>query len=112
MSAVDEGEECCACDCWVADCEGCACCCILRLIAGYERVLPMFVVMCFGFFIVCGGCSVMCFDVFVVERCFFFFDARCCRYGQAPIHEAASGGHLSCLEFLVGRNADVNARDE
>jgi hypothetical protein len=34
-----------------------------------------------------------------------------CRRGVAPIHEAAAGGHLSCLEFLVSRNADVNARD-
>ncbi len=30
VSAVDEGEECGVCDCWVADCEGCACCCMLR----------------------------------------------------------------------------------
>jgi ankyrin repeat protein len=49
---------------------------------------------------------------FVVEGGRLFSDARCCRDGRAPIHGAASGGHLSCLEFLVGRNADVNARDE
>ncbi len=54
----------------------------------------------------------MCFDVFVVEGGRLFSDARCCRDGRAPIHGAASGGHLSCLEFLVGRNADVNVRDE
>jgi hypothetical protein len=29
VSTVDEGEECGGCDCLVADCEGCACCCIL-----------------------------------------------------------------------------------
>ncbi len=47
VSAVDEGEECAACDCWVADCEGCACCCMLRLSAGCQRVLP--IVVCFDF---------------------------------------------------------------
>ena len=34
--------------------------------------------------------------------------ACCCRSGQAPIHKAAYGGHLSTLEFLVARGADVN----
>jgi hypothetical protein len=38
--------------------------------------------------------------------------ACCCRDGQAPIHKAAEGGHLSCLEFLVARGADVHAQDE
>ena len=38
--------------------------------------------------------------------------AYCCRDGQAPIDKAAQGGHLSCLEFLVARGADVNAQDE
>ena len=38
--------------------------------------------------------------------------ACCCRYGQAPIHKAAEGGHLSTLEFLVARGADVHAQDE
>ncbi len=52
----------------------------------------------------------MCFDVFVVEGRRLFSDARCCRDGEAPVHVAASGGHLSCLEFLVARNADVNAQ--
>jgi ankyrin repeat protein len=46
----------------------------------------------------------------VVEGGRLFSDARCCRDGEAPIQRAASGGHLSCLEFLVGRNADVNAQ--
>ncbi len=54
----------------------------------------------------------MCFDVFVVEGGRLFPDARCCRDGRASIHWAAEEGHLSCLEFLVARNADVNARDE
>ena len=37
--------------------------------------------------------------------------ACCCRVGEAPIHKAADGGHLSCLEFLVARGADVHAQD-
>jgi hypothetical protein len=53
---------------------------------------------------------VMCFDVVVVEGGRLFSDARCCRDGRASVHVAASGGHLSCLEFLVARNADVNAQ--
>ena len=52
----------------------------------------------------------MFFDVCVVEGGCLFSDARCCRDGQTPVHGAASGGHLSCLEFLVARNADVNAQ--
>jgi ankyrin repeat protein len=39
-------------------------------------------------------------------------NACCCRDGSAPIHKAALGGHLSCLELLLTRNADVNALDE
>ncbi len=35
--------------------------------------------------------------------------ACCCRNGAAPIHSAALSGHLSCLEFLVARGADVRA---
>jgi hypothetical protein len=61
---------------------------------------------------VCESFLLMCFDVFVVEGGCLFSDARCCRDGRAPIHEAASRGHLSCLEFLVARNADVNAQTE
>ncbi len=38
--------------------------------------------------------------------------ACCCRDGQAPIHKAAKDGHLSCVEFLVARGADVHAQDE
>ncbi len=38
--------------------------------------------------------------------------ACCCRDGEAPIHKAALGGYLSCLEFLVARGADVHAQDE
>ncbi len=38
--------------------------------------------------------------------------ACCCRDGWAPIHWAARGGYLSCLEFLVARGADVHAQDE
>jgi ankyrin repeat protein len=37
--------------------------------------------------------------------------ACCCRNGYAPIHKAAFYGHLSCLEFLVARGADVNVQD-
>jgi hypothetical protein len=50
------------------------------------------------------------FDVFVVEGRRLFSDARCCRLGQTPMCMAASRGHLSCLEFLVARYADVNAQ--
>jgi hypothetical protein len=53
---------------------------------------------------------VMIFDVFVVEGGRLFSDARCCRDGWASIHRAAVWGYLSCLEFLVARNADVNAQ--
>ncbi len=38
--------------------------------------------------------------------------ACCCRDGRAPIHEAAANGHLSILEFLVARGADVHAQDK
>ena len=31
---------------------------------------------------------------------------------EAPIHKAARYGHLSILEFLVARGADVHAQDE
>ena len=37
--------------------------------------------------------------------------ACCCRDGKAPIHKAADGGHLSILEFLVARGADVGTSD-
>jgi hypothetical protein len=53
----------------------------------------------------------MFFDVVDVEGGRLFSDSRCCRGGRAPVHVAALGGHLSCLEFLVARYADVNARD-
>jgi hypothetical protein len=36
----------------------------------------------------------------------------CYREGRAPIHCAAIGGHLSCLELLLTRNADVNVKDK
>jgi hypothetical protein len=36
----------------------------------------------------------------------------CCRYGWAPIQKAAEEGHLSILEFLVARGADVHAQDK
>jgi ankyrin repeat protein len=36
--------------------------------------------------------------------------ACCCSKGKAPIHAAAEAGHLSILEFLVARGADVNAQ--
>ncbi len=52
------------------------------------------------------------FDVFVVEGGLLFSDARCCRHGFYPIHDAAHRGDLSCLEFLVGCNANVEAVDE
>ena len=35
-----------------------------------------------------------------------------CRDGEAPIHKAADGGHLSCVEFLVARGADVLAQSK
>ncbi len=39
--------------------------------------------------------------------------ACCCRRGRgSPIHRAAEGGHLSCLEFLVAQGADVHAKDK
>jgi hypothetical protein len=36
--------------------------------------------------------------------------ACCCRRGEAPIHFAAERGHLSILEFLVARGANVHAQ--
>ena len=36
--------------------------------------------------------------------------ACCCRDGEAPIHWAAGQGHMSILEFLVARGADVHAQ--
>ncbi len=56
--------------------------------------------------------AAMCCVVFVsdVEGWFIFSDARCCRGGEALIHRAAESGDVSCLEFLVARNADVNAQ--
>jgi hypothetical protein len=36
--------------------------------------------------------------------------ACCCRDGAAPIHMAAFQDHLSCVEFLVARGADVHAQ--
>ena len=35
-----------------------------------------------------------------------------CRTGWAPIHLAAANGHLSIMEFLVARGADVHAQNE
>ena len=40
---------------------------------------------------------------------FLFSDARCCRYGGAPVHVAASSCHLSCLIRLVVRYGEVDA---
>jgi hypothetical protein len=97
VSAVDEGEECAACDCWVADCEGCACCCMLQFCLCLLHVL--FVELRLMKKRPFGGEKSVC-------------DARCCRNGWAPIYFAASDGHFSCLEFLVARNADVNAQTE
>ena len=34
------------------------------------------------------------------------------RTGSSPMHMAAWKGHLSCLKFLVSKNADVNALEE
>jgi hypothetical protein len=36
----------------------------------------------------------------------------CYREGRAPIYFAEGGGHLSCLELLLTRNADVNVKDK
>jgi hypothetical protein len=41
----------------------------------------------------------------------FFFHACCSDDGRNPIHSAASGGNLSCLELLIANNADVNVQD-
>ena len=41
-----------------------------------------------------------------------FCNACCCRDGMAPIHSAASGGSVACIEFLITRGADVHARDK
>jgi len=38
--------------------------------------------------------------------------ACCCRGGQGPIHWAAHWGHLSILEFLLARGADVGTEVE
>ena len=35
-----------------------------------------------------------------------------CRHGSAAIHKAAEGGHLSCLELLITKNADIDVQDE
>ncbi len=37
--------------------------------------------------------------------------ACCCRFGHAPIHNAVGNSHLSCLEWLVARGADIHAQD-
>lgn len=40
------------------------------------------------------------------KRNLFFKDAN----GWQPIHEAARGGHVEALEFLINHGADINAR--
>jgi hypothetical protein len=71
-----------------------------------------FCVVCVGCVDVCFGCSVMYFEVCVVEGGCLFSNERCCRYGWAPIHEASRWDDSCCLEFLVAHNADVNAQTE
>jgi len=34
------------------------------------------------------------------------------RHGGTPIIYAAAEGHLSCIQFLLKNNADVNSQDE
>jgi ankyrin repeat protein len=44
--------------------------------------------------------------------CGILSDACCCSYKSAPIHLAAEGGHVPCIELLVAKKADVNAQDD
>ncbi len=39
------------------------------------------------------------------------YHAYRCRYGQAPIHLAASAGNASCIEVLIAKGVDVNLRN-
>jgi hypothetical protein len=34
-------------------------------------------------------------------------DARACRGGQSPVWVASRGGHVSCVEALIGAKSDV-----
>jgi hypothetical protein len=34
-----------------------------------------------------------------------------CRYEITPIHLAAEGGHISTVELLISKSADVNVQD-
>ena len=78
------------CGCWIRDCE------LLVLLLG------IVVVCC------CFVCGAQC-DVCGIEGG-ASSHACCGRGGYTPIHVLAEGGgHLSCLELLLTRNADVNA---
>ena len=52
-------------------------------------------------------CSVLCVELkgMLSHSCFY-------RSYEASIHLAARGGHFSCLEWLLTKNADVNAQDK
>ena len=84
--------DCARCGCWIRDCE------LLVLLLGIAVVCCCFV------------CGAQC-DVCGIEGG-ASSHACCGRDGRAPIYWAAEGGHLSCLELLLSRNADVNVQDE
>ena len=33
--------------------------------------------------------------------------SRACRNGESPLYAASNGGHVSCVEALIGSKADV-----
>ena len=75
----------------------------------------MIVFLCLMFFEVSSlylgvGCCTFCVVYWIEQAA--FSQAFCCSYRHAPIHLAVKGGHLSCLKFLVSKNADVNALEE
>ena len=80
------------CGCWIRDCE------LQVLLRGIAVVCCCFV------------CGAQC-DVCGIEGG-ASSHACCCRDGVAPVHVAAGLGHLSFLELLLTKNADVNAQDK
>jgi ankyrin repeat protein len=106
VSAVDERDDVAACCCDAAD--GCDLrlllhavwlrvddeCCGCWLLDGVVTGLPGLLL-----------CVVLAEGGAVSHAC-------CCRDGETPIHKAARVGHLSILEFLVARGADVHAQDK
>ena len=55
-----------------------------------------------------GGCCCVVCEIEGGARS----DACCCRDGIAPIQLAAEGGHISTVELLLSKNADVNLQDK